>query len=392
MKAEQPIEELFEKFLRNDYTNADFRLLQDFFNVPANEEVIHTLIYQELSAKEEIKFNREKDLKLMLANTHAHLNAEIFHTEKKWYFKRQWLRYAAAAFLIISLGTWVYLKNTVKVSQKESGSIAIAESIPPGGNRAKLVLADGRTVQLSEEESGLVTGEHFSYDNGKPIALPDQAVAGSPSTAFTVSTPNGGTYQLLLEDGTKVWLNASTSLHCAGFEDDERVIHLTGEAYFEVKPGKRPFKVVTNDQTIAVLGTAFNLSAYEDGQSGTTTLVSGAVLLTSNRSQAVTQLSPGQQGVLTGGEFQVRKVDTRSYTAWKDGYFYFDKTPMKEAMAAISRWYDLEIQFSKARSQTFFYGEISRNKPLSEVLGLLEAAGLRFRMETGHAKNKLIIN
>lgn len=212
----------------------------------------------------------------------------------------------------------------------------------------------------------------------------------------SLTTPKGGTYQIMLPDGSKVWLNAASTLtYPSRFSEEERVVELEGEAYFEVNrrhsatSARQPFKVITKGQTVEVLGTQFNISAYADNSEIQTTLVEGAVRLQAEASGAVVSLSPGEQGRLVNGELTTRQVNTEPYIAWKDGFFFFDSAPLATVMSQLAKWYDVEVRFEDPVHDERLYGMISRQKTLRQALTILEnTKAVKFRIEN----NTVIIN
>src|SRR5690606_18203557 len=205
-----------------------------------------------------------------------------------------------------------------------------------------------------------------------------------------LSTPKGGTYQIVLPDGTKVWLNAASTLkYPSRFDGGERVIELSGEAYFAVaKDVKKPFKVVSNGQEIQVLGTEFNISAYVDEAEMKTTLVAGAVQIFNRQSSIVNRLEPGEQSIIRGAFTDIQKVETERYTAWKNGYFYFKQTPFAEIMRQLARWYDIDVIYKGSIPKETFSGVMDRNLTLNDVLKLLNVFSVQVQIEEG---GKLVV-
>lgn len=304
---------------------------------------------------------------------------------------RKWLPYAAALLVFAILGSiWVGVIN----QRGEEASHRQLAAIAPGGNRATLTLADGRSVRLSEQQAGIVVGDGISYlDGSKVTATPNDAFDDQSLTFNSITTPKGGTYRITLADGTQVWLNAESVLtYPSRFANDERAVEVAGEAYFAVtKDADRPFKVVSAGQTVEVLGTEFNVSAYPDAAEKQTTLVEGSVVvLPTGRTESPIRIKPGQQVRVGHGDPAVLDVDVAPYTAWKDGYFVFNGTALVAAMQQVGRWYDLEIQYEGNTPNTPFYGKISRQSRLSDVLDILKAAEVKFRL-AGQDEGKRIL-
>ena len=191
----------------------------------------------------------------------------------------------------------------------------------------------------------------------------------------TITTPKGGQYQVTLMDGTRVWLNAASSLHYPTvFKGSERSVQLTGEAYFEVaKNSKMPFRVTSNGQVTEVLGTHFNINSYPDEQGTTTTLLEGSVRILNAKSDAAILLKPGQQsGSDASGKIKVANVNPEQFVAWKDGKFIFTNANIESIMRQVSRWYNVEIEYKGDASKEKFGGRTSRFTNVAELLEILE--------------------
>lgn len=310
---------------------------------------------------------------------------------------RRILPYAAACVIIAALAAGYYFVSV----DAPADSVHVVYDVAPGGNKASLTMPDGRKLALSEQKEGIVISNELTYTDGTFLASgEDRENVGF----FTISTPVGGQYQITLADGTKVWLNAASSLrYPSRFDDSARVVELEGEGYFEVATvhrdngkvksnvTKMPFLVKTKHQTVSVVGTAFNVAAYADEPDTKTTLVEGEVVLTSAGTQM--RLLPGEQGISEGyHDIRKQRVDVSEFVAWKQDLFLFNDTELRVAMNQLNRWYDLNIVYEGKIPNTYFYGEISRNKRLSEVLDILRKGGVNFRIErTPEGENKLTV-
>jgi len=282
---------------------------------------------------------------------------------------------AVAASLLVFLFAALYFFSAKDLPSAAQQSVA-QNDVPPGKNRATLTLSNGKTIVLSSAKKGVVlTVEKMTYDDGTTI---DEKNIISGYTL--INTPSGGQYGITLSDGTKIMLNAATSIKFpSSFKGHvNRSIELNGEAYFEVtKDQKHPFIVKTANQTVEVLGTHFNISGYKDDAATRTTLMEGAVKVTSANKVEVKQLKPGQQAVSSGSEIQVEDVDAEDAIAWKNGYFMFDYESLEEVMAKLSRWYDIKVQYEdEAVKRTVFFGTISKFENISKVLRMLERTGV----------------
>lgn len=305
---------------------------------------------------------------------------------------RRLLPYAAAILLFVTLGLGYYFFAS---NQPSVDNVHVVFDVAPGGNKASLTMPDGRTLELSGQKDGIVMGDELTYIDGTFLAATDMDGNGHSNNGFSVlSTPIGGQYQVTLSDGTKVWLNAASTLkYPVQFSDSSRVVELDGEAYFEVAKVQRktPFLVKTQRQAINVLGTTFNVCAYADEPNTKTTLVEGKVSLTSHGKKL--QLLPGEQGVSDDhSRLTKNEVDVFESVAWKDNLFVFNETELRTAMNQLNRWYNLEVVYEDKIPDAFFYGEISRSKRLSEVLKILRKGGVNFRIErTPKGGNKLTV-
>lgn len=321
---------------------------------------------------------------------------------------------AAAVLLAVVCMVWLYTSNRpekqVAVTKPESKSTI--QDIAPGGNRAVLTLADGSTIILDNAHNGLIAEQGKTAINKKQdgelvynISSVQRGGANSPLTTHhsptynIVSTPRGGQYQLTLPDGSKVWLNAASSLKFpVSFRGAARTVQLTGEAYFEVAhvtmPGnndRMPFEVeVSNGMKVQVLGTHFNIMAYAEEKETKTTLLQGKVKvvngewsMVNGQKQAVV-LQPGEQAQLagTGGKLQVQKdANVEEAVAWKNGLFKFEHTDLKTVMRQLARWYDVQVEYAPEVPEKYFTGEISRKLNASEVLSVIEFAGVHCKIE-----------
>ena len=298
-----------------------------------------------------------------------------------------WKRIAAAV-IIIALGTGTYfflINKGQKEIAKTGNDNQYKSDIAPGGNKATLKLADGSTIILDSTQNGIISQQ----GNAKVLKLDNGQLAYNTSGAAkevlynTVSTPRGGQYQLTLADGSKVWLNAASSIRFpASFTGNERKVEITGEAYFEVaKNPAMPFTVAVNGMNVEVLGTHFNINSYTDEGAIKTTLLEGAVKV--NKGSVMAMLSPGQQAQLTtNGQIGVTKnIDVDEVMAWKNGVFNFTEADIENIMRQISRWYDVDVAYQGSISKETFSGIVGRNRNVSQVLKIMEQAGVKFKIE-----------
>lgn len=316
--------------------------------------------------------------------------------EKNTPAKKLWLRIAVAASIVMALGAGLYFYE-VNDSATGIGSEFVSgdlSGIKPGKNSATLTLSDGQIVQLSDVQTGVVVETSgLKYNDGSHIRS-HKGGSGIPPVGvqafLTATTPHGGQYQVTLPDGTRVWLNAASILKFpARFTGNSRKVELIGEGYFEVakitmkklkdedKTVRMPFVVISKGQQVEVLGTHFNISAYEDEASIKTTLLEGAVRVKKTFSEAATReevvLKPGQQSVLAGHEgMLVKQVDVNAAVAWKNGDFEFKGDNLQSAMKKIARWYNVEVVYEDSAPKDLeLVGWVSRKKELSAVLKMI---------------------
>lgn len=281
---------------------------------------------------------------------------------------------AAAILLLLSAGVMYYMNSRQTVPVLTQTDVP-PQHIIPGMNKAVLTLSDGSEISLADADDGELAMQGATRisktKDGQLLYEPKGGSAGGLKHN-TISTPRGGQYQVDLPDGTRVWLNAASSLTFPFAFNGlaERRVTLSGEAYFEVaKDAHKPFIVVSRGQTIEVLGTYFNVNAYQDEPGIKTTLVEGAVKVNGR------QLAPGQQSVLREGKISVVNVEPATETAWKNGEFIFNGQDFKTVMRMISRWYDVDVIYEYDPRQFRIGGEVSRSRSIQEVLRMLEVTG-----------------
>lgn len=313
---------------------------------------------------------------------HSHTEEESPYKLKKTHFR--YLPYVASLLFFLAVGIAYFTYQSFNKGD-------MLTDLEPGGNRGFITFSDGSVITLSDQQEGVVLGEELTYADGSKIT----DLNGNRIVYAELRTPRGGQYNITLSDGTKVWLNAESELkYPTRFDGELREVELEGEAFFDVarsvvKNKKQPFVVKTAQQQVEVLGTTFNVQAYSNDEEEKTTLLEGAVQLHVDARQVI--LTPGDQGVVSGGGVSKRKVDVEQYLAWTDNEFVFDETTLEEALRMLSRWYDFEIIYDGEIPVTHLYGSINRGKGLAQVLEIMKTSGLRFRIEKNGEVNKLIV-
>lgn len=296
-------------------------------------------------------------------------------------------KYAAAIALILATAAVIYqtrireLHPTKEVAA--AGPEQEIEEILPGGDKAKLTFSDGLVFDLEDMANGTVREEKGVKVTKQDGMVTFEIADNNSNLIFfnTISTPVGGQYQVVLPDGTKVWLNSASTLHFpSAFVENERTVELTGEGFFEVaKNQHKPFKVKVNDATVEVLGTHFNIMAYANEGRITATLLEGSVKV--HNGSVSKLMMPGQQASI-GKEIRLKEVDVDEAVAWKNGLFYFNNEDIATIMRQLERWYGIEAAYSGEISSKHFSGIISRDTEIDKVLEMLALTkSVRFKTE-----------
>ncbi len=299
--------------------------------------------------------------------------------------KRRYAWLAAAAILIAIAGAGLfYLYRPDKGAKDQPVVSTGAHDALPGQEGAVLTLANGNHIVLDSTKTGVVEEQGIRAIIKDGILVYEVPAGITAPVAYnTMSTPRGRQFQLVLPDGTRVWLNAASSItYPTRFEETTRPVSITGEAYFEVaKDASKPFLVkVKEGVEVQVLGTHFNINGYGDEGGMATTLLEGAVKVTRGSDQGT--LQPGEQMVLRQGKLKhVNKVDIAAVMAWKEGLFNFNNTPFPVVMGQLERWYDVDVVYEGAVPAGSLSGEIPRSLLLSEVLRILELSGLHYTIK-----------
>ncbi|MBN8859031.1 MAG: FecR family protein [Sphingobacteriales bacterium] len=379
-------EQLFARYLDDECTPEELEEVLDYIG----KDEANRLVLEQMQAAHSQSFSREVSSEESEWSERVRLellkrtNAGIVVP----FYKRKLPGVAAAVMLLlVSTTAYYYFNYKNKPVAPPVTSENKNETITPGGNKATLTLADGAVIDLSETENGNLAFQ----GNAKVIKLEDQLnyttanTKNNSITYNTVTTPRGGQYVVVLSDGSKVWLNAASSLKFpTTFKGTDRQVELTGEGYFEIAksilPGgkKQPFYVnvhsaTGNGGTIEVLGTHFNIMAYDEEAEINTTLLEGSVKV--NMPDKTVFLTPGQQAHVTKSDKKTEVltgVDIESVIAWKNGEFRFDNMDVKAIMRQIGRWYDVNIVYEAGLPETGLSGKIERKKNIEQLLEILE--------------------
>jgi len=384
------INALFQLYLNNSITQYEYHELLELLQVDTISDslAIELKALWEQSGNDPIELHGgqwDKKMQFLQQRLSENDVATAPAVKLSSWYKVRWA--AAAVFLLmLSYGVYKLLTSSKQLAIPDNILVKIdtVKDVLPGGNRAVLTLADGTSILLDSASNGTIASQGsikvIKLSSGKLVYNSTDGAAVSVSYN-TLTTPLGGQYQVILEDGTIVWLNSGSSLrYPTVFAGAERRVEITGEAYFEVaKNPNQPFKVKINLSSgeggeIEVLGTHFNINAYEDEAAVKTTLLEGSVKV--NHSNTTSQLKPGQQLQLSKqGRIEImNKADLEETMAWKEGRFQFENADIHYIMRQIARWYDVEVEY-KGEITRHFGGVISRNENVTKVLNLLELTG-----------------
>ena len=378
-------DKLIYKYRHQLCTREELEELLDCLASGNHELELQAAIERQLEIEPDNSEVEEKETDAIFEN----IKRELAFTETKSKPKRLWWLSSAAAILIIgSFAIHRFYSSQVKPVESFQATNKAKPLILPGGNRAILTLANGKTISLTNASNGRLAQEGSisvtKTKDGQLVYATQSGVSNEDDAAGLnmISTPRGGTYDIVLADGTHIWLNSASSLTFpSSFTEPERRVQLTGEAYFEVAHNGKPFKVITPTQTVQVLGTHFNIEAYQDEQAVKTTLLEGSVKVLRKSEKIL--LAPGQMSVNRETEsLQIRKANITEVMAWKDGLFVFDNESIAEVMRKAARWYDVEVRYENDVQQKRLFGTVSRYKTIDELLDNIALAGqIRYRIE-----------
>lgn len=296
-----------------------------------------------------------------------------------------WISYAAAAaVVIIFVGISLFQRDRPLNPTVTKTTATPKTDIPPGGDKAVLTLADGRKIVLDNAANGSLAQQgNAQIKKTASGQITYEGLAANEMLPNTLSTPVGGQFQLTLHDGTKVWLNAASSITFpAAFIGKERQVKITGEVYFEVAKDKQhPFIVdIDGKASVQVLGTSFNINSYANEGAIKTSLVEGSVKIMNGDKQAL--LQPGNQAIISpADQIQIQPANLDQTLAWKNGIFDFNGADLRSVMRQLERWYDIKVLYKNNVPQIDFEGKMYRNVNLSDVLDALQKMGVKFTLE-----------
>ncbi|NLR77339.1 FecR family protein [Chitinophaga eiseniae] len=375
--------ELFIRFLNNECTEEEVAQLMEAFASGEDAATFNDILHRQLEAGLD-----DQDYAVEIQEVYHHIERRIGQELKPKQVRLLWKRLAIASLVVflIGIGYWFFFnrKNNTPIAASKSIS---TKDFAPGSAKATLTLANGDVVGLDSAGIGALTKQ-----GSVSISKPDsgQLVYSANGTRAqilynTITVPRGGHYEVTLSDGTKVWLNAASSIHFpTAFSGNQRVVEITGEAYLEVaKQTSAPFIVKNGATEIKVLGTHFNINSYPEEGYAKITLLEGKVAVSIHQGHDFRLLDPGQQARITpaGNNISVlTDVDTESEIAWKSNLFYFKNADIKTIMRELGRWYNIEVSYEGEIPERTFSGKISRNTNISNVLKILEQSKIHFRV------------
>lgn len=390
---EETLAYLVRQYLNNEITSTEYQRLWELLHSSEDDDVI-------INALEQISDIPQKDTPVISSESWQQKMQEALHkqqaassTPKNSYKRILGWSVAAAITALISIFAMQFISplETAKTTLRPS-PITATDSLSPGGNKAKLTLANGTSIVLDSSSQGIISlqGNAQIVAHSKGLIAYNKLSGHSQKMVYNkISTPKGGQYQIILSDGTQVWLNSASSIRFpTSFSGKNREVTVTGEVYFDVSTNaKKPFKVAVNGIKVNVLGTRFNINAY-DSTTIKTTLLSGAVSIEHGNSHY--KLKPGQQAQvrINGNTSIANDINLKQIIAWKNNLFWFSHNTIKEVMEQISRWYDAQIIIRGAIPQ-HFTGSIPRSASIIRVLNLLQATGNISFQVSGH---KIIVS
>lgn len=363
---------LLRSYIDGSSTKAELRELYDMLP-DVQREALEGLMDEEYEVIREIGTRPDADFDNLFNNIVAVAPRKTI----------RWWQYAAAAAVILGIASGVY--QFMQQPKQEQGPVVqlVQSKVQPAHAGAVLTLSDGQQIVLDSAADGTLISQgstQISKVNGRLVYSSNNS-AQNEVVYNTVSTPRGRYFQLELPDGTKVWLNALSSLkYPNAFNGSERSVTLQGEAYFDVaKDAAKPFRVNANQHTVEVLGTGFNINAYTAVT--VTTLIEGAVSVSNGHGQR-TPLKPGQQALTDNNAIQVNNADIQKTIAWREDEFRFRSDDMKSIMDQLSHWYDIDVRYAGQLPAKHYSGSISRHAKIEEVLEMLHVlTGAHFELK-----------
>ncbi|TRZ41291.1 FecR family protein [Robertkochia solimangrovi] len=371
-QEEERIAALIRAYMAKNISEAEQNVLNEWLRDQNNARKFMTITnHDNLLQKEEFYRNLNTErafekLQLRIANDQKTIRYTI----------SPWIKYAAVITLLIGIsGLWFFL-NTSKTDNQ------LVVLPKPGEQKAVLILGNGSRLTLDKNSDQIIRKDSSVINTNNILVYNTQNTEAPNNELNTLIVPIGGMYSLTLSDGTRVWMNSESELtYPVKFNANERSVRLKGEGYFEVTHNaEKPFRVITESGNITVLGTEFNVSAYEEDIEFATTLINGKVALDHLKGRmlqdsATVVLAPGERAVFNrsfGQNISINTVDTELYTAWKDGKFYFKNENLNTILTKVARWYDVTVTFTDpSLKKITFTGAVLKDQPLDYLMELI---------------------
>ena len=377
--------DLILRYLQGQLNSTEEAELEGWMAEDAGNRRFVEMLKQEEELKRELTFFSALDTdlawqKIAMQTRNQPKQISLWRSLEPWKYAAVVLFMLASAFAIFQVLNRERVKPSVAIKK-----LPHLPDVPPGEDKAKLTLADGKVIFLQDIKDGIVRevdGIKIIKQNGQITYQIAQNDPNNQKISFNqITTPKGGQFRIVLPDGSKVWLNSASSLYFpTAFSSSERRVELTGEGYFEIAENKAlPFKVQANGTIVEVLGTHFNIMAYNNENSINTTLLEGSVKVSNGTETKV--MVPGQQARISRG-IELIAIDVEEVVAWKNGLFQFNNADLSTIMRQLERWYNVDFVYAGQLPEKHFTGIISRKTNISQVAKMLElSGGIQFKIE-----------
>ncbi len=379
---------LLNRLMAEAASEAEHEEMLQLIGDPANELQAKNVLFNAYQTATHLQdLPSEKNQQIIAAILRADSREKQPMARYRFLYAKKW---AAAVILLLCATAGFFFLKPPKPEQPQQ--VAIQHDAAPGSNKATLTLADGKVISLTDADTGKIAtdaGLVITKQADGQLLYEVATVSGETDGYNTITTPYGGKYEIVLQDGTRVMLNSGSKItYPLSFGKAQRKVTLTGEAYFEVaKDESKAFIVSTpgnknvQGQEIHVLGTHFNVNAYEDEQAFVTTLLEGSIKIAAENTPGDKLLKPGQQAIIKQS-IAVSNANVDAAVAWTNDLFYFTDLPLKDMMRKLARWYDVEVVYQGEVPAIGFWAQISKNKKLSEVLATIETTNsIHFKIE-----------
>lgn len=373
--------------------NSEFKKLLENYFAGNLDETQKSRLFQHYDALRKEEFPGWDDNEL---GNEEQVKSDIYkRVVKRIRDRRNRLIYLSAAAIFFVCFIPLYFFKVKDDLTENSPLLVKKEQLLPGSDKAVLILEDGSQIELDQAENGVLTSQggikvqktkdgHLSYIVNAENEDKEQELSFN-----TIKTPKAGQYQIQLSDGTKVWLNALSSIRFPSkFMGNERRVEITGEVFFEVAKDKmKPFRVYSSNQVIEVLGTQFNINSYGENNPSKTTLVEGSIRIANGEKidnpANMRTMVPGEQAIINAGSkaINIKQVDTDEIMAWKNGFFQFNNEDIQSVMSQIERWYDVHVKYEGLQKSKRITGKINRKVDAYKILEMLHYFGVNYTVE-----------